>query len=116
MTVFEYKKLCSGVLIQALEDICKGGPDAEGSMVWINNPTDGYLFDFLTVCRSLGLDARTIRSAVKSDKIKTLLDEFKFLLREARKETVAAAPVRREYSPRPRGISSDRGRRVASGR
>jgi len=116
MTIFEYKKLCSAILINSLDDICKGGEDGLDAMSWIHNPKDGYIFDFLVVCRSLRLDARTIRAVVKSDKIKTLLDEFKFLMRDARKEKVAAAPVRREYSPRSRGIPSDRGRRVASGR
>lgn len=77
MDIYEYKRLCSALLINGLEDFCKGGSDGEDALSWINNTTDEYLFDFVVVCRSLGIDSERIRDAVRCRRLKPLLDEFK---------------------------------------
>lgn len=106
MSIQEYKRLCSAILINRLDDIVKGGPDGEDALQWIYKATNSYLFDFNVVCKSLGLDGRMIQEAVRTNKIKDLLDRFKFLLRESQREKASPAlPRHTEYR-----------RRVASGR
>jgi hypothetical protein len=110
MSIQEYKKLCSAILINSLDDICKGGENGLDALQWIHNSKDNYIFDFIVICRVLDLDPKGIRAAVKTNKIKELLDRYKTMKLSPKVEQIKTKPksTRRVYV--------DRGRRVASKR
>lgn len=60
------KKLSFAVLVQAIIDIVKGDQrNREEAEAWINSDETGYLFDFLTVCFTLGLSPDRVRTVLQ---------------------------------------------------
>lgn len=92
MTIPEYRKLCVAVFVMALEDLVKSNSDTEDAMQWVHSNKDVYLFDFIVICRVLGVDSKGIRDAVKDNKIRYLLDEYKNMRISQRTPAVEPLP------------------------
>lgn len=107
VNIAEYRKLCVAVLVMAFEDLVKSNSDSEDALQWVYSNKDGYLFDFIVICRVLEIDPKGIRNAIKTNKIKDLLEKYK---------SMKISPKVAQIKPAKRRAYADRGRRVASGR